>query len=154
MEQKDETQRLSMVSISQSAFSATELIESQTTKSQFTAGTHQININKNQSKSSFNFITKLKSVSTHKPSVQDPSSKTTKILQTQLIRLRDTDPEYDVIKNLFAIETKIHAIIKLQMPTKLENKHEDIRDQWLKGSQVQIRAWIRLRIGCFMSFNG
>ncbi|KAF0499724.1 hypothetical protein F8M41_020435 [Gigaspora margarita] len=124
MEQKDDIKSQPMILISQSAFTATELTESQTTISQFTAETHQININKNQSKSSFNVFTTLKSVSTHKHSVQDPSCKTTKILQTQLIRLKDADPEYDVIKNLFAIKTKIHAIIKLQMPTKYENKHE------------------------------
>ncbi|RIB25240.1 hypothetical protein C2G38_2166448 [Gigaspora rosea] len=76
------------------------LTESQTTISQFTTEAHQININKYQSKSSFNILTTLKSVFTHK------------------------DPEYDEVKDLFTIKTKIHAIIKLQMPTKLENKHE------------------------------
>ncbi|CAG8645883.1 13769_t:CDS:1, partial [Dentiscutata heterogama] len=96
MDQKDEIKGQSMASISQTAFSATELTESQTTISQFTTETHLIGINKNQSKSSFNFLTTLKSVFTRKPSIQDPSNKSTKILQTQLIHLRDTEPEYGV----------------------------------------------------------
>ncbi|CAG8761357.1 5808_t:CDS:2, partial [Gigaspora rosea] len=45
----------------------------------------------------------------------------------------DKDPEYDEVKNLFAIKTKIHAIIKLQMLTKLENKHEKYKKSIAKG---------------------
>ncbi|CAG8749033.1 10067_t:CDS:2, partial [Gigaspora margarita] len=137
MDQKNEIQGQSMASISQSAFSITELTESQTTISQFTTETHQININKNQSKSSFNILTTLKNVFTRKPSIKDPSKKSTKILQTQLIRLREKDPEYDEVKDLFAIKTKIHAIIKLQMPTKLENKHEKYKKSIAKKIKGQ-----------------
>ncbi|CAG8644333.1 18321_t:CDS:2, partial [Gigaspora margarita] len=72
-----------------------------------------------QKSSSFAFLSTFKSIFINKPSKTSST-----ITQTQLTLLNRTDPEYEMIKNLFAITPKIHGIVKLKMPTKLENKHE------------------------------
>ncbi|CAG8718760.1 22766_t:CDS:1, partial [Dentiscutata erythropus] len=80
--------------------------------------------------SSLTFLSTFKSIFTHN------SSKTSsEITQTQLTLLSKTDPEYEMIKSLFGLTPKIHGIVKLKMPTKLENKHEKYKRSLINRSR-------------------
>ncbi|CAG8531986.1 17006_t:CDS:2, partial [Gigaspora rosea] len=84
---------------------------------------------------SFAFLLTFKSILIH-----NPSKTSSTITQTQLTLLSRTDPEYEIIKNLFAITPKIHVIVKLKMPTKLENKHEKYKRFLVKYSARNINT--------------
>ncbi|RHZ87802.1 hypothetical protein Glove_30g50 [Diversispora epigaea] len=65
-----------------------------------------------------------------------------KILETHMIQLKDSDPKYLSIKESFIFnnyQPNIQAILKLQMPTKLEKAHEKHKKKLAKkiGKNVE-----------------